>query len=367
MPDFPFDARELVVDLRSTELVARLPFIGQALSPASAQRENLSPAFLEWRRRGLNIYLVQIAPVAHAELDAWLEDKGPAPRSSFSVLSDALPMTPTTAQLPKDDVVMREAGAMLEFKGKTSEEGVPLSPGASLGHDRVVDEPLTEVQHEAWDRLASSQVGRDFKREDCLRALLTCFFHEERASKLLVRTAAWWSKYKPHLVTAADLQNSLPSRCWQPGGVSKHGWPIIEVFVERWRPFDYDNEEQNRLIGFFFNLILARHPNAERFAILFNMEGWRLALGMPQPLHKVFTMIEIAQNEFCERIGAVLLINVPPIFQLTWKIIAPLMHERVAPRVKLFGTDWRPEVLQLIDEDNLPTTLGGLREETPVV
>ena len=88
---------------------------------------------------------------------------------------------------------------------------------------------------------------------------------------------------------------------------------------------------------------------------------------MPQPLHKVFTMIEIAQNEFCERIGAVLLINVPPIFQLTWKLIQPLVHERVAPRVKLFGTDWRREVLQLIDEDNLPTTLGGLREETPVV
>ena len=138
MPDFPFDAHELVVDLRSTELVARLPFIGQALSPASAQRENLSPAFLEWRRRGLKIYLVQIAPVAHAELDAWLEDKGPAPRSSFSVLSDALPMTPTTAQLPNNDVVMGEAVARLEFEGKATEEVPPAAeegvPASLLTH-----------------------------------------------------------------------------------------------------------------------------------------------------------------------------------------------------------------------------------------
>ena len=47
-----------------------------------------------------------------------------------------------------------------------------------------------------------------------------------------------------------------------PGGMSKHGWPILECYVSRWRPFDYDNEEHQRLISFFFRLALTRNPQA---------------------------------------------------------------------------------------------------------
>ena len=88
---------------------------------------------------------------------------------------------------------------------------------------------------------------------------------------------------------------------------------------------------------------------------------------MPQPLQKVLTMIELAQSEFCERLGAVILVNVPSIFQLTWKVLQPFIHPRVAPRVQLHGTDWRHAVHLLIDDDNLPTSLDGRRRETPVV
>jgi len=240
-------------------------------------------------------------------------------------------------------------------------------PASSLSHDRVAEEPLTATQRATWEQLAATEFGQSFARDDVLRALLTKSFQQRDAIKLLQRMAAWREKYRPELITPADLQNSLPSRCWQPGGTSKHGWPILEVYVARWRPFDYDNEEQHRLIGFFFSLVLQRNPSAERFALLFDMAGWTLSLGLPAPLRKVFTMIELAQNEFCERLGAVLLINVPPIFRVTWAIIEPLVHKRVAPRVQLFGANWRPSVLKLIDLEELPTTVGGMREETPVV
>ena len=74
-----------------------------------------------------------------------------------------------------------------------------------------------------------------------------------------------------------------------------------------------------------------------------------------------------SQNEFCERIGAIYLVNVPAIFRATWLIIEPLIHERVAPRVSLLGDDWRQTVSKLIDDDNLPAALGGKRAEMPLV
>ena len=240
-------------------------------------------------------------------------------------------------------------------------------PAAGQDHDRIADEQLTALQREMLDALVQTSLGDEFGRDHCLRALLTCRFDDTSTVKLLRSTQAWRKKYTPDKLTVADLKNSLPSRCWVPGGVTKTGWPILECHVSRWKPFAYSNDENHRLIGFLFSRALKSHPTAERFCILFDMSGWSLALGMPQPMIKVLTLVSLAQNQFCERLGAVILVNVPAVFRGTWAVLKPLIHERVAPRVVLYGSEWRAAVSSLIDDDNLPETLGGRRKETPLL
>lgn len=237
----------------------------------------------------------------------------------------------------------------------------------SLSHDYLADEPLAAGERKSLDVLLHTSLGQEFGRDDCLRALLTCRFDHTSTVKLLRATSAWRTKYRPELLTTADLKSSLPSRCWVPGGVTRHGWPILTCHVSRWRPFAYSNDEQHQLVGFLFQHALRTHPNAERFCILFDMAGWSLSLALPQPMAKVFTLVSLAQNQFCERLGAVILLNVPAVFRGTWAVLQPLIHERVAPRVALYGSEWRAAVQDLIDDDNLPEALGGRRKETPLV
>lgn len=234
---------------------------------------------------------------------------------------------------------------------------------AGLQHGRISDEPLTDAQREKLDGFVQTSLGKEFGRDGCLRALFTCRFDETSTVKLLRATLEWHKKYMP--ITPADLENSLPSQCWVPGGITKTGWPILECHASRWRPFAYSNDEQHRLVGFLFNHALQSHPKAERLCILCDMSGWSLAFAKPEPMVKILTLVSLAQNEFCERIGAVIVVNVPTVLWGTFAVLKPLIHARIAPRVVLYGSEWRAAVSAQIDDDNLPETLGGRRKETP--
>ena len=116
----------------------------------------------------------------------------------------------------------------------------------------------------------------------------------------------------------------------------------------------------------------------------------------------------LAQGAYCERLGTVLLVNVPVVFRFGWQIIKPWLNKRTADRVHMFGgaeawraplrearaeqpppspppppslpplAAWRRRrwstrerpltlVWQVVDEENIPCRLGGLRaEELPL-
>jgi hypothetical protein len=228
---------------------------------------------------------------------------------------------------------------------------------------------LSREQEAKLESLARQPLAvRTFTKPECLRALQANDYDERQALRLLHDTATWREKYKPESVTAADLPNSLPTRTWVPGGLSREGWPVLECYVARWRPNEYDFDEHNRLIGFLFTRALARNPNAERFLVLFDMEGWKLEHGSPHCMRLVLSMVSLTQVQFCERLGAAVLVNVPAIFRLAWAMIKPMIDERTSSRVFLYGSnarEWRAAIAQYVDDDNLPVLLGGKRRETP--
>ena len=62
---------------------------------------------------------------------------------------------------------------------------------------------------------------------------------------------------------------------------------------------------------------------------------------------------------WASRLGQLLIINAPASFTMIWSVAKRWLDQRTVDKVDILGTDYLPRVLELIDEENLPTILGG--------
>jgi len=60
--------------------------------------------------------------------------------------------------------------------------------------------------------------------------------------------------------------------------------------------------------------------------------------------------------------GQLAIVNAPSSFTLIWSMIKPWLSKETAEKVDILGSDYKDQLLKLIDADCLPTTLGGTCE-----
>lgn len=60
--------------------------------------------------------------------------------------------------------------------------------------------------------------------------------------------------------------------------------------------------------------------------------------------------------------GQLAIVNAPPSFTFIWSMIKPWLSKETAEKVDIFGSDYKEQLLKLIDADCLPSTLGGTCE-----
>lgn len=53
------------------------------------------------------------------------------------------------------------------------------------------------------------------------------------------------------------------------------------------------------------------------------------------------------------------IINAPSSFTAIWAVMRPWLAKETVEKVSVFGTNYRPALLELVDAENLPATLGG--------
>ena len=68
----------------------------------------------------------------------------------------------------------------------------------------------------------------------------------------------------------------------------------------------------------------------------------------------------IDQNNSPELLGRLFLINAPLIFRSAWAVIRAFLDARTLAKIKVLGSDYRRELLELIPIENLPVQFGGL-------
>jgi len=71
---------------------------------------------------------------------------------------------------------------------------------------------------------------------------------------------------------------------------------------------------------------------------------------------------QISQDYFPETMGQLAIVNAPSTFTMIWSIIKPWLSKETAEKVDILGSDYKDVLLNLVDADCLPSTLGGTCE-----
>ncbi|KAF7422578.1 hypothetical protein PC9H_010734 [Pleurotus ostreatus] len=68
---------------------------------------------------------------------------------------------------------------------------------------------------------------------------------------------------------------------------------------------------------------------------------------------------QVSQDYYPETMGQLAVVNAPSSFTFIWGIIKPWLSQETVDKVQILGADYREELLRLVDEEALPTVLGG--------
>ncbi|KAJ7044101.1 CRAL-TRIO domain-containing protein [Mycena alexandri] len=68
---------------------------------------------------------------------------------------------------------------------------------------------------------------------------------------------------------------------------------------------------------------------------------------------------QISQDYFPETMGQLAIINAPAGFPFIWSILKPWMAKETQDKVDILGRDYKKVLLDMVDADSLPSTLGG--------
>lgn len=75
--------------------------------------------------------------------------------------------------------------------------------------------------------------------------------------------------------------------------------------------------------------------------------------------HLAQISLQLSQDYYPETLAKLAIINAPSSFAFIWSIIKSWMAKETAGKIDVLGSDYQSALLELIDAENLPTTLGG--------
>ncbi|KAI0670820.1 CRAL/TRIO domain-containing protein [Trametes maxima] len=68
---------------------------------------------------------------------------------------------------------------------------------------------------------------------------------------------------------------------------------------------------------------------------------------------------QVSQDYFPETMAQLAIVNAPMGFSTIWNVIKPWLAKETVSKIAIYGSDYKKALLELIDEDALPSSLGG--------
>ncbi|KAF8195579.1 CRAL-TRIO domain-containing protein [Pholiota molesta] len=68
---------------------------------------------------------------------------------------------------------------------------------------------------------------------------------------------------------------------------------------------------------------------------------------------------QVSQDYYPETMGQLAIINAPATFTMIWSVVKPWLSKETVAKIDILGSDYQDVLLELVDAENLPTSLGG--------
>ncbi|XP_071574042.1 SEC14-like protein 2 isoform X1 [Temnothorax nylanderi] len=102
---------------------------------------------------------------------------------------------------------------------------------------------------------------------------------------------------------------------------------------------------------------------ANQVTVIFDMEGFCLKQYLWKPAGElIITFIQMYEANYPEILKMAFLINAPKVFAFAFSIVKKFMDDYTLSKIQIYKSDpekWKPAILKLIPEDQLPAHYGG--------
>ena len=156
-------------------------------------------------------------------------------------------------------------------------------------------------------------------------------------------------------------------------GVDKKGRP---VYIERYTNIDikkmfaimkeedfinYYIQSYERAVHIIYKeASKARGKIIERTVTILDMKGFGVTSALSsENRHFMQIAIKIAQDYYPEMMAKMFIINTGFTFKALWAVVKPFLDKKTKEKISILGSDYKKELNEWIDDDQLPDFLGG--------
>lgn len=102
--------------------------------------------------------------------------------------------------------------------------------------------------------------------------------------------------------------------------------------------------------------------NIETFVLVIDAAGWSMKLATSDAFTFIKGMANTDSDHYPERLGTMIVINAPGVLSFAWKITQSFLDPVTKSKIRILPavpTQWKPVLLEYIDEDQIPQQYGG--------
>ena len=198
-------------------------------------------------------------------------------------------------------------------------------------------------------------------------------FDVGKAEQMFRTSIAYKAKMKAETLLT-DYQPPEVLRKYLPGGfagMDKEGSPIwIELYgymdskglLSSARKSDIEKTKLQvgeRIMQLLDQQTRKLQKPIEGMTVIVDLDNVGPSLLWGPAMQMIAHMGKVTQDNYPEVVKRSFIVNAPRIFPLLWRMIRPLLSEDMKRKVCILGSDYKKELLQHIDADQLPAFLGG--------
>ncbi|KAI6122494.1 CRAL-TRIO domain-containing protein [Pisolithus croceorrhizus] len=106
-------------------------------------------------------------------------------------------------------------------------------------------------------------------------------------------------------------------------------------------------------------LVASRSSGLGRCIFTRHVSHTTAALGLLTHPRQTDKNVHVSQDYYPERMAKLAIVNAPSSFTFIWSVVKPWLAKETAEKVDVLGSDYQGVLLELVDAESLPATLGG--------